>query len=90
MRKSSNNISGVRRVLLIALKQWQKLLRSSFELKISVKSCSCQDRNGEEVVTGNGNKLPAPGKAKHVCFGNPARGLGRVEIKQKEAKKPKF
>lgn len=67
MRKSKNNMSEVRRILLITLKQWQKLPRNFFELKISVKSFSCQDLNGEEVVIGNGNKLPATGKAKHVC-----------------------
>lgn len=50
-----------------------------------MKSFSCQDLNGEEVVIGNGNKLPATGKAMHVCFGNLAQGLGGSVVKQKEA-----
>lgn len=53
-------------------------------LKISVKSFSCRDLNEEVVVMGSGNKLPATGKAKHVCFGNLAQGLNGVEVKQKE------
>jgi len=47
-------------------------------LKISVKSFSCRDLNGEEVVIGNGNELPAAGAAKHGSskgFGNLAPGF---------------
>lgn len=85
MRKSSSNISDVKRILLIALKRWKKLPRNSFELKVSVKSFSCWDLNGKEVIR-TGNKLSATGKARHVCFGNLAQGLGDVEVKQKSIK----
>lgn len=50
-----------------------------------MKSFSCRDLNGKEVIR-TGNKLTATGKAKHVCFGNLAQGLGDVEAKQKSIK----
>lgn len=50
-----------------------------------MKFSSCRNLNGGEVVVGNGNKLPATGRAKHVCCGNLAQGVGGGEVKPREA-----